>query len=186
MWKSIINPTEKIQACAFKLISRAGCMVEYLLRHPHTASQFDCFNVVYNRTLAPGLIAKATAAPCMLHPSVLALVSRYGKDFGNDDSVMELFLIMHSTRTDISNLESLHALVRRILQSRQQTHKLDLVDTNSSWVLERQRSDLPQPGLKMKRSQSAPDLSQPALKKQKNHTNSWHLWCRQAEWPRLS
>jgi hypothetical protein len=186
LWKSITNVTERLQACAFKLISRAGCMVEYLLRYPHTLSPFDSFLLLHDPTLGPTLAAKATEAECMLHPSVLSLTRTYGENLGNLDSRMHIYMLMLMSHTDISHLESLHALIRRMLKSRLHTHGLDLIDCNSAWSLQRNRSGLPEDqtgGRKRPLSESAPEQQSAANEQRstkRSHTNSWHLWCRQA------
>ena len=178
LWSCISNVTVDSQTLVFKLVSRAGCMVEQLLRDPHKCTQFQCFNVMYDPALGPDI---AATDPCLLHPSVEELVECYGSELGNQESVHHLYLLSLMIRTDISHLESLHATIRRLLAQRNQTHGLGMDDTNSAWCLRRHRSSLPETanssGKRKREDADGPDvLKRPATAKK---TNSWNLFCRQ-------
>ena len=101
------------------------------------------------------------------------------------NSRIDLYMLMMLSRTDTSNLESLMALIRRLLKSRQQTHGLSMNDLNAAWCLQRQRSKLPDntgSGSKQLRKRPAAmvdDAEAATAKKLKLATNSWHLHCRQ-------
>ena len=179
MWKCICNITESRVASAFKTISRAGCMVEELLAAPHRRSPFDLYKVIVQPEAGPTL---AELPKCMQHEVVQDFVHEYGSKLGNMESRMKLFLLMLSSRTDISQLESLHALIRRMIHMRVQTHGLSMKDLSALWCCRKQRRSLPQdmPGSKRKAltcDDAAPEDS--AKKRKTGHQNSWHMFCRQ-------
>ena len=180
LWASLSKVTVNLQTLAFRLVSRAGCMVDQLLREPHKCSPFDCFLTLFDESQA----SKIAATPeCLLHPAVKELVDKYGADFGNLESRAHLFLVALITRLDISNLESLHGLIRRLLKQRVQTHGLSMLDTNAAWCIRRHRSRAPRTTNAFgKRSAAAAQVSKDdssAKPSKKRKTNSWNLFCRQ-------
>ena len=181
LWKSIQNTTEGAAALAFKLQSRAGCMIEQLLAAPHRLSPFDLFLVLIHPEKGPAL---AELAECLQHPLVESFVQEYGASLGNMESRMKIFLLLLKSKTNICKLESLHAWIRRILHMRIQTHGLTLREASAMWCCKRQRARLPRtPKTCKKRPAAATDMDMAKPKQKltpKPKQNGWHLWCRQA------
>jgi hypothetical protein len=178
-------PAKAELSLAFRLHSRNGCMVEYLLAQPHRCSPFDLLTILQEPSNAEGIKQKAGC----LHSPIAVQFMTENPDLAGKDSRVQILVICIVSRTDISNLESLHAWIRRVLHTRVQTHGLSLDDCSALWVLRRQRSALPDgPPASRKRKQPADDQAQnqpepkpkPKRKPRKMCHNSYHLFCRQA------
>ena len=174
MWLSIIDVSEKSQALIFKLMSRAGCMVEELLRSQHLLAHFSTFQAIWDRTAATRIAA--VSRRCLLDPMSLELVSKYKEEeFGNDESRLKLFCIALKARTDISHLESLHAWVRKCLVLRTQGWGMTMPDLSAIWTLGRHRSNMPK-SRSPSDGQGEEECEEPMQKQPR--TNSWNLFCR--------
>ena len=177
LWTSVSNVTVTSQALAFRLISRSGCMVEELLRDPHTRSKFSVFKVLYDGSVGSSI---SSTPDCLLHPAVRELVEVYSEDFGCTESKMHLYLLAILSKTDVGDIECLHAVVRRLLAQRIQTNGRSMPDACAEWVLRGHR--MSECGFEDRVSKRKPDCNpegQPPAKKLKFCANSWHLFCRQ-------
>jgi hypothetical protein len=188
MWISIPSShiTEAQQAACFDGMSRAGCMVEEFLRSKHLLSPYNCFHIVWDESAGPRIYAIDS---CLHDPTIKELIDEFGEALGNDESRMVIMTVLLISRCDVSNLESLHAWIRRMIHQRVQTHGLCMEDLSALWCLARHRLKLPPdmvaPDLEQKQDEACPEDLQPPLKKPKaaNSTNSWNLFCRYVSRP---
>lgn len=123
--------TVEFQALALRLISRAGCAVFELLEAPHRLFPFQLFRLLAE----PGLVDTLLAVPdCMLDSWSRDMKSMY-PSFSGSDFMQKLALTSQLCWKDISQLESRHATIRRLLLSASlQTHVQAFQDLGSQWL----------------------------------------------------
>ena len=183
MWEAMPNSswTEAAQSRVFVLMSRIGCLVQQLLIHPHSLMPWQTLAILWD----PEAAARITSMPrCLLDQLTLELVEAGG--FGEMDSKMVVFAMCIAARTDISNLESLHAWVRKHIVARIQCPGMNIDDLGAYWVFGRNRSSLHEnretnqhvkkrPASQM--SQDKHDEPSANKKPKKHKGNSWNLFC---------
>ena len=170
--------TEACQATCFMVMSRVGCMVEELLRQRHRLAPWITVAILWD----PDAAARILEMPrCLLDELTCDLID--AGDFGGMESRMKMFALALADQCDISNLEALHAWVRRHLLNRAQTHGWNFEELGALWVFGRNRSSLRraethEPEILKRPAGQSPD--EPCTKKPKNenHTNSYNLFCR--------
>lgn len=128
--------TTKFRALAFKMISRMACGVAELIRHPHKQMPFQLFKLLVNPDEAEHLLQ---IPPCMwdawsakmreLHPTLRG-----------DVLLNKLALVAQMLWKDISQVESKHATIRRMLTvSSVQTHPQTINDLSALWCMHQVR-----------------------------------------------
>lgn len=134
LWRSmpLSSYTEEFQSLAFKCISRAGCCVKELLDHPHKLYPIKMFRLLRRPDLAATLAAEPE---CLLDAWSLDMKRRHptlsGPEFTHKLAVVALLLWK-----DITNVESRHATVRRLLKSSSmQTHTMKVPELAAHWCL---------------------------------------------------
>jgi hypothetical protein len=140
MWAllPITSITAETRCLIFRLLSRVGCGIEELLRQTHRTSKFMMFLLLAG---TPGILAYLQGRPpCTLCPWARRICDYYSHDFGGAEMMAYLAFRALVICTDMSDIESLHAWIRRLLTTRSaQTHLMSLVDVGSNWLLSRGR-----------------------------------------------
>lgn len=122
--------TVAFRALAFRMISKAGCVVRQLLDFPHKSFPVRLFTLLADPTEA----AKLAAAPeCMLDPWSLRMKKMH-PGFEGPELRHKLELIALLLPKDTSQIEARHATVRRLLKGASlQTHPQALAELSSNW-----------------------------------------------------
>ena len=132
--------TEKTAALAFVMVGRSGCLVQELLVYPHTCWPHRFFGILHDDSVAQEL---EDARPCTMD----AATERFRTKFSGalDTFVAKLYIYVVSLLgySDIAHVEALHAIIRRLIKRRVQTHGLSMADASAGWLLGRQRSRMP-------------------------------------------
>lgn len=132
LWR-ILPPsslTVSFQALAFRMLSRAGCSVHQLLRHPHKKMPFQLFRLLDDPSLSGELLR---IPQCMWDAWSKKLLAQHPTLEG-DDLLNKLALVGHLAWKDISRVEAKHATVRRVLKlSSTQTHPTTLEELSAQW-----------------------------------------------------
>jgi hypothetical protein len=157
-------------------------MVEYLLAQPHRCSPMNIFLALHD----PSMGRQIQQMRSCLFSELAHEFMGENPDLGCKETRVKLMLACLLSRTDISNLESLHGWIRRVLHTRVQTHGLSLDDCSALWILRRNRDGLAepkQPETSSKRKQpdaaaAACTPAKPKRRKPKNCHNSYQLFCR--------
>ncbi|CAK0879157.1 unnamed protein product [Prorocentrum cordatum] len=138
MWSLVLEEecTEQTNALAFKMLSRAGCLVAELVRelqkypyrlflvlhHPHMAATIE--------SESERVLGKFTKQFLQDNP-----------DLSADDARMRLLSIAAMAKLDISHIEALHASIRRlVVAASHQTHTIEIAAASAEWVASRCRS----------------------------------------------
>ena len=123
----------KHRAWAFRAISRAGCATHQVLRFEHRRCPYTLFKLLTGSVsevldLSPCLHDELTAGYLKQYPSRAAVSSPEGRS-----TLQTLALAID---TDISQMESRHAVVRRLTVLRSlQTWAASLEDINVRWAM---------------------------------------------------
>ena len=122
------------QNLAFRLMSRAGASVYYLISVRHLKFPLRLFLLLVDASMAEELLAEAEK-PCLLDEFSQAFIARF-KDvgLGSAEALASLRAIALVLRLDISDLESLHASLRRLLKATPQTKVMDERVLSAMWV----------------------------------------------------
>lgn len=134
LWKHLPTNCHTIdfQALAFRLASRAGCMVFELLVVPVGQFPLCLFQVLADPTLAATF---ARAPACLLDAWSQEVLRRY-PGFEGDELLEQLALLSQLLWKDISQIESRHATIRRLLKlASHQTHTQEFQDLSTQWCL---------------------------------------------------
>ena len=134
MWLSMPNSSllESCQAQVFVLMSRVGCMAEELLRQRHRLAPWIVFRILWD----PDAAAQILEMPrCLLDELMLDLVA--DGNFDGLEARLKVFCIAICSRTDVSNVEALHAWVRKRIVKRVQTQSISMEDLGAQWVFGR-------------------------------------------------
>lgn len=120
------------RALAFRMLARCCCCIQQLLGFPH--QQFPCR--MFALLAEPGLAGEFVATPsCLLDPWSAELRQRH-PDLGGAELMQKLALIGTLAWTDISQVESRHATVRRIMkQGSLQTKQQMFASLSAEWCL---------------------------------------------------
>eukprot|EP00435_Cladocopium_sp_Y103_P045770 s2018_g13.t1 len=127
------NMNMKHRAWAFRAISRAGCATHQVLRFEHRRCPYTLFKLLTGSVaevldLSPCLHDELTAAYLKKYPSRAAVSSPEGR--------CALQTLALAIDTDISQMESRHAVVRRLTIFRSlQTWAASLEDINVRWTM---------------------------------------------------
>lgn len=133
-WKHLPlgSHTAEFRALIFCLISRAGGAVFDLLAAPQRTFPLKLFRLLAEPALAGEL---ASAPDCVLDPWS-AEMRRMHPSFAGPEFNQKLVLLGQVLMKDISQLESKHATIRRLLLTASvQTHVPSLQDLSSQWSL---------------------------------------------------
>jgi hypothetical protein len=178
LWVCMPNDslTEACQATCFMVMSCVGCLVEELLRQRHRLAPWITLAILWDIDAASQILSMPR---CLFDQLSRELIDE--GNFGDLESRMKVFALVLAGRCDISNLESLHAWVRKQIMKRVQTHGLCIEDLGALWVFGRNRSSLPraqgEPATRTRKA--APPEGEPEPKQQKKcRSNSWNLFCR--------
>ena len=124
----------------FRVLSRAGCAVHQLLTHVHSGFPFKLFLVLKTPARAQEFM---NIPNCLKDCWTLALAESFG-DFNSAHFRQFLMLQGMIQQTDISNIESRHASIRRQLVSRStQTTSLSASTLSAEWVFQNVRARMP-------------------------------------------
>ena len=121
----------------FRVLSRAGCAVHQLLRHPHSCYPYRLYKVLKNPGCAPEL---EEAGTCQKDAWTNSLQARFG-GFSSPAFRQCIMFQAMLVQTDISSIETKHASIRRQLVSRStQTTTLPATTLSAEWVFQSIRS----------------------------------------------
>ena len=127
-----------MRALIWRLLSRMGCAFTELIAAIHSRADHQIFRAPWDADVANKL---ANATECVLGPWVHSLLKRYPA-FGSDALRQILYTVAYLTPVDISVVESLNALLRRILnQFSLQTHRMEFEDLSNRFSCAISRSD---------------------------------------------
>lgn len=132
LWQAM--PTEgftvKFRALTFKLLSRLGCGVLDMLKHPHEQLPYKLFELLHK----PEASAELLQIPdCMWDEWSLSL-RRAHPSLEGEEFLAKLSFVGHLAWKDISALESRHASVRRLVHSASvQTHRQSFPELSAQW-----------------------------------------------------
>ena len=122
----------------FKLISRASCAIEELLRHPHTCYPYRAFVLLADPSFSEVL---ADEPACLLDQFTLEWRERFREaGLSSPEALNSLRLAALLIFPDIASIECLHASVRRFLAGKVQTHGLSASFLAAQWLCSRYRS----------------------------------------------
>lgn len=128
--------TEAANAFTFKVLSKAGCLVEQLMASVHRGFPYRLFRLIRQPDLATEL--RATKR-CLLGP--FAEVFLDSNDLALHVTRLRLATIALVSKVDISHVEVLHASIRRLLYVLStQFPTIDLARESAEWVAARVRS----------------------------------------------
>lgn len=120
----------EFRALTFKVLSRMGCCVHELLRHPHEQLPYQLFLLLWEPDLAESLLAKPA---CLWDAWSSKMRSEHPSLIG-EDFMAKLGLIALMHWKDISRIEAKHASVRRLLfLASTHTHALSLEELSGQW-----------------------------------------------------
>eukprot|EP00971_Amphidinium_carterae_P352704 6492709-Amphidinium_carterae.4 len=131
-WQLLLQDrwTNDVRAMIFKILSRQGCAIEELLKHPHGCFPVKLFKLIHS----PHLKADMCSQPaCMMDAWTVELIAHI-KDC--DEEQMLQILVAHAQQlsTNIAVTETLHASIRRQISSQVQTWCKSFEDISSEWV----------------------------------------------------
>jgi hypothetical protein len=135
LWQ-LLSPSERsVKHCSlvFRILNRMAGLVHKHLRKPHLQMPFQLFRLIKEPGLAHTF---RQLRPCMLDD--------FARDFMHECDIStelarhRLVLICKLAYTDISNIEALHATIRRHLHGRScQTWKVGFKSASTDWLLRR-------------------------------------------------
>ena len=176
------------RALAFRCISRMGCAFQKLIASKHCGYPFQTFRLLAD----PSLSESVKKAPeCLLDQWTKSLRNKY-PDMAGEEFTHVLYSVASLLKLDITNIESRHASVRRLLVSRSvQTHPMAFIDlsaqflcqqfrTSRSWATKHMRRDdgsVPKPMVRRRRKKAtAEKKASPKAKKQRNDPGFGGAW----------
>lgn len=133
-WEYIpmVDHTVQFRALIFRLASAAGCAVEELLAFPNRQFPMRLFGLLAAPQDAPDLAATPS---CMLD-AWSAEMHRLHPEFAGAIFQQKLAMVSQILWKDISQLESRHATIRRLVTSGSvQTHVTSLRDLSAQWSM---------------------------------------------------
>jgi len=126
----------------FRVVSRAGAAMSVLLYWPHELYPFKFLRLLKEPALAEEIIEEVTRHTLcrggFVDEWVLAMLKLYptADDLRNREFRASLALVLMMIYVGNGPVESLHAMVRRlILAASQHTHLKEFADVNSMWLL---------------------------------------------------
>ena len=126
----------RFRALAFRLMSRAGCVVEQLLCHAHRGFPYRMFALLADPTLRHEL----TQTPACLLDSWSKSMMDAHPDLSGPEFMCKLELQATLQGTDISAIESRHASLRRAAFERScQTKTLLTTSLSAEWLCQQLR-----------------------------------------------
>lgn len=132
MWRAMPTGAFTVSFCAvgFKVLSRSGCCVQELLKHPHEQMPVRMFRLLDHPEEAAGLLQMPD---CRWERWSMDL-RRSHPSLSGDEFFAKLTLIAHMSWVDISRVEAKHATIRRILTlSSAHTHQQSLGELSAFW-----------------------------------------------------
>ena len=122
-------------ALCFKLSSRQGCYHYEFMSEPHTLPPYNLLATVYKPETAAGVVAQCPK----LRDSYTEGFIKHFPDITSYWAVLELCIVVLMGKTNTSRIESLNALLRRIIAMRYQSRPYSFVEVCSKFGLCRAR-----------------------------------------------
>jgi hypothetical protein len=125
---------------AFAMISRALCGVQANLHTPSKGYPLRLFRLLVpaDRHIVAEELGKGR--PCMLDTFTTKFVDTFRGRLLSDESLACLTVLGTLVDLDVSEIECLHASIRRLLHSRVQTWSKQIGDVSSDWMTARSRN----------------------------------------------
>lgn len=122
--------TVRFRSLAFRMLSRAGCVVKQLLEFPHQSFPYRLFLLLSN----PGKAQELADVPeCLLDGWSLDMKKRH-PTFAEPEFLQKLAMVALLLWVDISQVEARHATIRRLLVGASlQTHPQVFTDLAAQW-----------------------------------------------------
>lgn len=169
------SKTKETRSLVFRLLSRAGCTVECLLRLPH-----DIFPTRLWLALEDDAIGEmlSQSPPCEFDSFSRAFVSKSG--LVGEDARAALGFLAHMIYLDIGSIEQRHAPLRRRTKAMAPTNVPSASDVSAFWTLRRYRL------MKQRYSSKEPPAEKAKVKKRiikatgkaKFAGGAWRAWVR--------
>ena len=120
----------------FRLLSRAGCLIQELFAHKHTLFPYCMFKLVHDQSAADEMRNQST---CKMDPWSLEMFHKY-ENWASGEFHLVLLLMCSLVTTNISDIEARHATMRRHLTSSStQVRRMSFVDLGANWVFQQYR-----------------------------------------------
>lgn len=112
--------TLKLQTMAFKMVSAAGGAAWELVDRPRTGYPWRLFLVLDDPSFAETVLAEHARSKCLFDAWSDEFVQHYSEDLQRPTSLafVELHVIAAMAKEDMSQIESLHAILRRYIVAR--------------------------------------------------------------------
>ena len=172
MW-ALLPPsfhTVRDRALAFRCVARLGCAHHKILASRHQRFPFRTFLSLLDPTKADDL---ASVPECVLDDWTKRLKQLY-PTFSGFEFRQALYSVGLVTRVCVSNIESRHASVRRILTARSvQTHPMAFPDLSGQWLFQQFRTQrrAARTGRQTMRGRGVPKASAAGSRKRKRSSS---------------
>ena len=128
----LASSTLAFKSLAFRLLSRMGSCVQFMLKLPHSRFPFRLFLLLEDPSLSEVF---ACAKPCELDDFSKGFLETFReKGLFHPDALMALWCAALMMKVDISEIEARHASLRRLLRRSPQAPAVADTQLSATWV----------------------------------------------------